>query len=98
MLVAGAPEPGFDAVQPLDAKAVHPAPAGVDPRIVMLVAECVRHAKAIGGWGAGRAALAALGLEGEAGVVAGDDAATTLAQVQALMAGHRVWERFPTRV
>ena len=33
---------------------------------------------------------------GAAGVVAGEDAAAVFGEVQALMASHRVWERFPS--
>ena len=66
-------------------------------RVTLLLEECYRHAKVIGAWGDGTAALTALGLDGVPGVVSGDDAAAVLADVQALMAHHRVWERFPAR-
>jgi catalase len=38
-----------------------------------------------------------MGLDGVPGVVPGDDAEEVLPEVQELMAGHRVWDRFPTR-
>jgi catalase len=95
MLVAGAPASAPDALPAYDAKAAAPAAdASVDPRVALLLTEAFRHAKAIGAWGDGAAALTAAGVAG-AGVVTGDSAATTLAQVQQLMAAHRVWERFP---
>ena len=62
-----------------------------------MVEECYRHAKVIGAWGDGARALEALGVTGAAGVVTGADAGTVFPEVQALMAGHRVWDRFPAR-
>jgi catalase len=66
----------------------------VDPRVLLLVDECWRHAKAIGAWGAGVGVLREAGVAGTAGVVTNDSGADTFAAVQQLMAGHRVWERF----
>ena len=40
----------------------------------------------------------AAGVTGAPGVVAGSDAASVLEEVQQLMAGHRVWDRFPARL
>jgi catalase len=51
-----------------------------------------------GHWGSGRAALKSVGVNPAAGVVSGDDAAEVLEEVQQLMATHRMWERFPTRL
>ncbi|QIG41979.1 catalase [Nocardioides anomalus] len=96
VLVAGAAPPAPDALPARDAKAGADT-AALDPRVTLLLEECYRHAKVIGAWGDGTAALTALGLDGVAGVVSGDDAAGVLADVQALMAHHRVWERFPAR-
>lgn len=93
VLVAGAAPPAPDAIPMRDSK-VGEQVGGLDPRVVLLLDECYRHAKVIGAWGDGATALAALGLEGVTGVVSGADAAETLAEVQQLMAGHRVWERF----
>jgi catalase len=95
LLVAGAPVPAPDAVPPRDVTAGADEPAPVDPRVLLMVEECDRHAKVIGAWGAGVSVLEAIGLDGAVGVVTGSDAAGVLTDVQALMAGHRVWDRFP---
>ena len=62
---------------------------------LLMLEECWRHAKAIGAWGDGRRRPRAPALAGRRGVVTGDDAAAVFAEVQELMAAHRVWERFP---
>jgi catalase len=98
VLVAGAFPPAPDALPARDAKAGADQGSGLDPRVQLLLDECFRHGKAIGAWGDGQAVLTALGLDGQEGVVLRDDAAGTLADVQELMAAHRVWERFPTRL
>ena len=72
--------------------------ATVDPRVLLMVEECWRHAKVIGAWGEGEQAVAQAGCGGTAGVITGPDAATVFSEVQALMAYHRVWERFPTSI
>ncbi|MGN6302195.1 MAG: catalase, partial [Angustibacter sp.] len=95
LLLAGRPSPAPDAHVTRDAKAGAEAPAGVDPRVSLMVEECWRHAKAVGGWGAGTTLLEELGVAGTAGVVTADGGAGTFAEVQDLMASHRVWERFP---
>jgi catalase len=66
--------------------------------VLLLIEECWRHAKAVGGWGAGVAALEQAGCVGSDGVVTGEDATSVFADVQQLMATHRVWERFPAAV
>ncbi|GAA2998175.1 catalase [Actinokineospora diospyrosa] len=87
LLVAAAPPPAPDAV---------PHRAAVDPRIVLMLQEAYRHAKVIGGWGTASAALteAGIGLD-DVGVVVGEDPAEVFPQVLDLLAGHRVWDRFP---
>ena len=55
-------------------------------------------AKAIGAWGAGATALEGRGLSGSPGVVIADNPAAVFAEIQQLMATHRVWERFPATV
>ena len=50
VLIAGSGAPAPDAVQGRDAKAGEPG-ASLDPRVVLLLSEMFRHAKAIGGWG-----------------------------------------------
>ena len=95
VLVAGAAPPAPDALVNRDSKAGAANPATVDPRVVLLLEECFRHAKAIGAWGPGREVLGAAGVDG-VGVVTGDNAADVLAEVQELLGAHRVWERFAT--
>jgi catalase len=78
-----------------------PAPpaTAVDPRVVMMVQECYRHAEAIGAWGNAKAALPEAGCgTGDVGVVVGDSPAGVFAQVVELLGGHRAWERFPAVV
>jgi catalase len=95
LLVAGAAPPAPDAVTRRDSKAGEAAPAAVDPRVVLLVEECFRHAKPVGAWGAGRAVLDAVGVAG-AGVVTADGPGTVLDGVADLIGAHRVWDRFGT--
>ncbi|MFY1702044.1 catalase [Micromonospora sp. WMMA1923] len=96
VLVAAAPPPAPDALAARDAKAGAASSVTVDPRVLLLVQEAWRHAKAIGAWGTGAAVLEQAGLTGTPGVVTGDSAPEVLAEVQQLLAAHRVWQRFPT--
>ena len=96
LLVAGAPGPGPRRAPARDEKAGADGTAAVDPRVLLMLEECYRHAKVIGAWGEGVRALDAARIAGAAGVVTGDDAAGVFADVQGLMADHRVWERFPS--
>ena len=96
LLLAGSPAPAPDALVNRDAKAGAAPSATVDPRVLLMVDECWRHAKVIGAWGEGSTAVQASGVAGSAGVVLGDDPASVFTEVQGLMAGHRVWDRFPT--
>ncbi|KWV33151.1 catalase [Micromonospora rifamycinica] len=98
LLLAGAPAPAPDARPARDAKAGAADATVVDPRVLLLVQECWRHAKVIGAWGDGVRVLELAGVVGAAGVVAGDSPADVLADAQALLAAHRVWERFPASV
>jgi len=96
LVLAGAPALAADAQQGLDAKSVGPAPAGTDPRAVLLVAEAFRHAKPIGAWGDVEDLLAVAGADpGAPGVMVGQDPAEVIDQVIDLLAEHRVWDRFP---
>ncbi len=97
VLLAGAPAPAPDAVVARDTKAGESGAPAVDPRVVLLLQECFRHAKALGAWGAGVEALelAGVGLA-EPGVVAGESATEVFAAVHELLGAHRVWERFGT--
>ncbi|WP_431922129.1 catalase [Micromonospora wenchangensis] len=98
LLLAGAPAPAPDALPARDAKAGASDAGVVDPRVLLLVQECWRHAKVIGGWGAGVRVLELAGVAGAAGVVTGDSPAGVLADAQALLAAHRVWDRFPASI
>ena len=95
VLMASRPEPAADAVASIDAKAGEPTPAPLDPRIVLLLHEAFRHAKALGAWGPGTQSLADAGIDADApGVVTGSDGAEVWTQTHELMTRHRVWERF----
>ena len=98
LLIAGSPAPAPDALPARDSEAAASAGAVVDPRLVLMIDECWRHCKAIGAWGSGTTALQHSGVAGTPGVVVGEDAAGVFAEVQTLMANHRVWERFPTSI
>ncbi|MBW9205431.1 catalase [Mumia sp. zg.B17] len=98
VLVAGAPVPAPDALPNRDEKAGAADTVTIDPRVVLLVEECFRHAKVIGAWGAGTAVLDAAGYVGGPGIVRGESGAEVLGQVQEDMAMHRVWERFAVSV
>jgi catalase len=98
LLLGGAPVPAPDAIPARDAKAGAAGSRSVDPRVLLMVEECWRHAKAIGAWGAGGTVLTAAGVDGSPGVIAGDAAADVFADLLRLMGAHRVWERFPTSI
>ncbi|WP_341720941.1 catalase [Micromonospora sp. FIMYZ51] len=100
VLLAAAPPPAPDALPARDAKAgaAGPASVPVDPRVLLLVEECWRHAKAIGAWGPGVSVLEQAGLTGSPGVVTGESGDDVFTTVQHLLANHRVWERFPASV
>ena len=71
------------------------AAAVTDPRVVKLIGEAWRHAKAIGAVG-DSIALAESGVTAEdEGVVIGT-AKTVAPQMLELLAAHRVWQRFAT--
>ncbi|MEU7960491.1 catalase [Micromonospora humida] len=98
LLLAGAPAPAPDALPARDAKAGAADAGVVDPRVLLLVQECWRHAKVIGGWDAGVRVLELAGVAGAAGVVTDDSPTGVLADAQALLAAHRVWDRFPASI
>ncbi|THV17996.1 catalase [Nocardioides caeni] len=94
VLMLGSPPPAPDALPVRDTKAAAPA-VSLDPRVVLLVQECFRHAKAVGASGDGVSALAEIGLaDDEAGVVTGTDPAGVVAELLELLGAHRAWERF----
>ena len=94
LLVAGAPVPAPDARALRDAKAGADDTPNLDPRVVLLVEECFRHAKVIGAWGDGIVALDLTGCSGAPGIVRDETAEGVLGRVQEQLAAHRVWERF----
>ncbi|WP_027862293.1 catalase [Marmoricola sp. URHB0036] len=98
LLLAGSPPPAPDAIPAREAEAAASTSATVDPRVLLMIEECWRHAKVIGAWGDGIPALSQAGADGSAGVVTGESAAAVFEEVQQLMASHRVWERFPASV
>ncbi len=61
---------------------------------MLLLEECFRHAKVIGAWGDGTAALDLTGCSGAPGIVRGETGSDVLGRVQEQLAAHRVWERF----
>ncbi|WP_338538194.1 catalase [Janibacter terrae] len=97
LVVMGAPASAADPQSGTDARAFDPsrgsAGPAIDPRLLLLVAEAFRHGKAIGAVGRGGDVLAALATDGAPGVVVGEDPAEVFAQLLALLAEHRVWER-----
>ena len=94
VLVAGSPPPGADACVVRDSKAGEDGAAELDPRVVLLLQECLRHAKVIGAWGAGVSALETAGIPDLPGVLTGTDASAVFAEVHTALGAHRVWERF----
>jgi catalase len=98
LLLAGCPAPAPDAIPSRESEAGASSSPVVDPRVLLLIEECWRHAKVIGAWGEGVTALGQSGTDGSVGVVTGENAEEVFAEVQQLMAAHRVWERFPTTV
>ncbi|WNV87834.1 catalase [Umezawaea sp. Da 62-37] len=97
LLLAGSPPPGADALPARDDKAGAPGTT-VDPRVILMIQECFRHAKAIGAWNNGRAALEAAGCAAGPGIVIDDQPSEVLTKMTALLGAHRVWERFPASI
>jgi catalase len=98
LLVACAPPPAPDAIPARDAKAGASDASTVDPRVLLLVEEAWRHAKAIGAWGTGSTVVATAGIAGSPGVVSGGSGTATLDELLPLLGEHRVWARFPATV
>ncbi|MFB7244144.1 catalase HPII [Streptomyces populi] len=97
LLVTSAPAPGADAFAARDAKADESGEGatGIDPRVVLLLAEAHRHGKAIGAWNGGARALEAAGIApGTPGVVTADSAEDGLRGITELLGRHRAWDRF----
>ena len=91
---AQASAPGADATPHRDSRAAAPMTSGLDPRVELLLQECFRHAKAIGGWGAGADTLSEMFGE-QPGIVIGGEPADVVESLLGLMAQHRAWDRFP---
>ena len=95
VLVAGSGALAPDALPGRDAKAGQPGSA-VDPRLVLLLTELFRHAKAVGGWDAAAGCLEAAGIpQDAAGLALGDAPADVVPKLTELLAAHRAWDRFP---
>jgi catalase len=98
LLLSGCPAPAPDALAARDGKAGAADSAVLDPRVVVMIEEVFRQCKVIGAWGRGVDALDAAGFSAGTGIVTADGGQATLSAVQEQMAGHRVWDRFPTSV
>jgi catalase len=97
VLIAGSGAPAPDALQGRDAKAGEPGTA-LDPRVVLLLSESFRHAKAIGGWGPAITCLDAASIPADAeGIALGEGPDEAVMQLTGLLAEHRTWERFPAQ-
>jgi catalase len=99
VVLAGVPGRGDDAYGARDAKAAQDGPDGLatDPRVLRLLSEAYRHAKALGGLKGSGDVLTAAGCHERApGVVLDSDPRTLFEQIAGLLRQHRVWERFPT--
>ena len=95
VVVAASGAPAKDATQGRDAKAGEPG-ASLDPRVVLLLSEMFRHAKAIGGWGPAVTCLDGASIPTDAaGIALGEGPDDVVAQLAGLLAAHRAWDRFP---
>ena len=65
----------------------------LDARIAELIRQAWRHAKPIGALSAGRSVLVEVGIPDAAGVVTASGT-ELVAELTALLAEHRVWQRF----
>jgi catalase len=98
LLIADAPPPAPDALPARDAKAGSTAMLTVDPRVLLMVDEMWRHAKAIGAWDAGETVLQQAGIADTPGVVTAGSGHETFDTVRQLLATHRIWQRFPASI
>jgi catalase len=95
VLVAGSGAPAKDAAQGRDAKAREPG-ASLDPRVVLLLSEMFRHAKAVGGWGPAVTCLDGASIPPDAaGIALGDGPDDVVPRLTELLTAHRAWDRFP---
>ncbi|PJJ56139.1 catalase [Mumia flava] len=95
LIVLGRPAPAADADPVGDAKAGVGSrdEDAIDPRVLLLVQECYRHAKPLAALGAGIDVLDATGCEGP-GVARADSGPDAVAATTDALASHRVWDRF----
>ncbi|MFG3498865.1 catalase [Streptomyces sp. NPDC047928] len=90
LLLAG--NPGYGA----DAREAGAGKTGDDPRVLLMVSEAYRHAKAIGCWAGADTVLDAAGVPaGAPGVIRAGTGEEALTDVLGLLGRHRVWDRFP---
>lgn len=95
VVLAGALPPAPDARASVDAKAgVATAGTAVDPRVVKLLDEAWRHAKAIAVVSGAEDTLVAAGVPVDGTGVVSGSAKTVAASVLELLAAHRAWARF----
>jgi catalase len=97
VLVAGSPLPAAHALVVRDTKAGEDGAPQLDPRVVLLLQECYRHAKAIGAWGDGVSALEIAGIPQAPGILTGTDPSAVFGELHTALGAHRVWERFGAR-
>ncbi|MEU6969420.1 catalase [Kitasatospora aureofaciens] len=98
VVLVGAPGPARGANPARDAKAGAPKPdaSGIDPRLVLMLTEAYRHSKPLVAVAGGQSALQAAGIPTNApGVLAGLGPDEAMGPLIELLAGHRVWHRFP---
>ncbi|MER7800249.1 catalase [Streptomyces parvulus] len=99
LVFAGVPAVAADGYGARDAKAGSPAAPVSDPRVLALLTEAYRHGKALAGWNGAEALFDAVGIgSGEPGIVVADGTQQLHTELLELLAGHRVWDRFPAAV
>ncbi|GAA1354776.1 catalase CatB [Arthrobacter rhombi] len=97
LILAAAPAAGPDAKPDLDTKAgavVPPQGADLDPRLVLLLQEVFRQAKAIVLAGPGAGVMSGSGLPTDSPGVQEESPEDAVPAIAELLASHRVWERF----
>ena len=95
VVVVGAVPPAPDARATVDAKAgTATAGTAVDPRVVKILDEVWRHAKAVAAVTGAADVLTGAGIPTEAAGVVTGDAGAVAADLLELLSAHRVWERF----
>ena len=101
LVLGGTLPPAADAIPALACRAAFrasdaAASGGVDARIIQLVGEMWRHCKVLGSLGSsGQQALESIGVDPESpGVVNGEAPGDVTEGLMALLALHRVWDRF----